>query len=412
MWKYPWKYKEAIWIAIFLTLVGILLQLSLPPVPLELLKFPLNIYSGIGYLIGLFVLFLWGKRNKYIYWFSCAQAAIISLSSLLILIVVMGLTKQLSLAHTQSLPWWNFGFSQMTRSWVFAVHFFYFLTILGLVSLRRLAVFHKRDLPFVLNHWGLFIALFAGILGNGDVQKLRLQALLNKPTSQAFDAKGQLHQLPFSMQLQSFSIVAYPPKLCVVDNKTKQMLPLKRPENLVVSDSITKGKLFDWMLTPTQFLPFAVPLLGTDTSQYVATKRKGAPSAIYLIAEKGGQTKAGWVSSGNAWFPYKLLQLDEHCSIAMLPLEPKQFISKLQFTTQDQQKIKATIEVNKTFSIEGWKIYQVGYNEQMGRWSTSSILELVKDPWLPFVYWGIGMMLAGALCLFLFAKHPSKHTEK
>ncbi len=37
----------------------------------------------------------------------------------------------------------------------------------------------------------------------------------------------------------------------------------------------------------------------------------------------------------------------------------------------------------------------------MGAQSQISILELVSDPWLPLVYTGIYMMLAGAVCMFL-----------
>jgi hypothetical protein len=36
----------------------------------------------------------------------------------------------------------------------------------------------------------------------------------------------------------------------------------------------------------------------------------------------------------------------------------------------------------------------------MGKWSTESYVELVKDPWLPAVYVGIFMIMAGALYLF------------
>jgi hypothetical protein len=37
----------------------------------------------------------------------------------------------------------------------------------------------------------------------------------------------------------------------------------------------------------------------------------------------------------------------------------------------------------------------------MGAQSQISILELVSDPWLPLVYAGIYMMLAGAVCMFV-----------
>jgi hypothetical protein len=45
----------------------------------------------------------------------------------------------------------------------------------------------------------------------------------------------------------------------------------------------------------------------------------------------------------------------------------------------------------------------------MGKWSEVSVFELVRDPWLPAVYTGIFLMLAGAACLFLLmAPKPVK----
>ena len=44
----------------------------------------------------------------------------------------------------------------------------------------------------------------------------------------------------------------------------------------------------------------------------------------------------------------------------------------------------------------------------MGAQSHISILELVSDPWLPFVYVGIYMMLGGAVCLFVFGGRRGK----
>ena len=64
-------------------------------------------------------------------------------------------------------------------------------------------------------------------------------------------------------------------------------------------------------------------------------------------------------------------------------------------------KMEATVEVNKPVEVDGWKIYQYGYDTQMGAMSQYSILELVSDPWLPLVYTGIYMMLAGAVCMFI-----------
>ena len=59
---------------------------------------------------------------------------------------------------------------------------------------------------------------------------------------------------------------------------------------------------------------------------------------------------------------------------------------------------------NKPVTVDGWKIYQYGYDTQMGAMSQTSILELVRDPWLPAVYTGIYMMLAGAVCMCVLGR--------
>ena len=80
---------------------------------------------------------------------------------------------------------------------------------------------------------------------------------------------------------------------------------------------------------------------------------------------------------------------------------PKRFASEIQILTKSGKKIQATVDVNKPMEFDGWKIYQYGYDTQMGAMSEYSILELVSDPWLPLVYTGIYMMLAGAVCMFI-----------
>lgn len=60
------------------------------------------------------------------------------------------------------------------------------------------------------------------------------------------------------------------------------------------------------------------------------------------------------------------------------------------------------VEVNRPLSVDGWSIYQVGYDSRDLRYS---IFELVRDPWIGAVYAGIFMMLAGAISLF-FPSRP------
>ena len=80
---------------------------------------------------------------------------------------------------------------------------------------------------------------------------------------------------------------------------------------------------------------------------------------------------------------------------------PKRFASEIVVRTKGGEAKHAVVDVNKPVRIGGWKIYQYGYDTQKGAESQMSILELVRDPWLPAVYTGIFLMPLGALLMFM-----------
>ena len=88
---------------------------------------------------------------------------------------------------------------------------------------------------------------------------------------------------------------------------------------------------------------------------------------------------------------------------------PKRFASDVTVYTKDGKNVSGTVEVNKPLKVNGWKIYQYGYDVMRGSESAYSVFQLVRDPWILWVYIGIFMMLAGAVCLMFFmAPKPVK----
>ena len=87
---------------------------------------------------------------------------------------------------------------------------------------------------------------------------------------------------------------------------------------------------------------------------------------------------------------------------------PKRFASRIEVLTKSGKRLLSTVEVNKPLKVDGWKIYQYGYDQSMGVRSNTSIFELVRDPWLPVVYTGIYMMLLGGLCMLIFGTKTKK----
>ena len=290
----------------------------------------------------------------------------------------------------------------MTVSWSFILLLLYFLWILGSVVLKRLSRLKWRDTGFLLNHAGLFIAVFTAFLGSSDLQRIKLTANLNAPEWRAIKENNEIIELPLAIELKSFTIDEYPPKLMLLDNMTGKPLPEKQPKNVPVETCPLTADLLDWKLEITKYLPSAAAVFNRDTVHYVEYLSEGATSALYVKAHNINDKtkKEGWISCGNHFFPYSSLRLNEKASLIMPALEPKRFASGIMVYTQAGETKEATVEVNNPLSVAGWKIYQLSYDEALGKWSRSSVFELVKDPWLPVVYTGIIMMIAGALFMF------------
>lgn len=86
----------------------------------------------------------------------------------------------------------------------------------------------------------------------------------------------------------------------------------------------------------------------------------------------------------------------------MAPAEARKFQSEVSIYQKDTEEVRnEKIEVNHPIKVDGWKVYQVSYDERMGRWSELSVVELILDPWLPVVYTGIFILMAGGIA-FLF----------
>ena len=220
----------------------------------------------------------------------------------------------------------------------------------------------------------------------------------------------QLTELPLAIELKNFSIEEYPPKLMLIDNATGRALPDNAPAHLLLEEGVSQGVLPGWNIEVRNKIDMAASVSGEDTVRYVEWPSMGATCAVHVRATSadGKQMADGWVSCGSFLFPYQALRLDSVCSLVMPDREPRRFSSEVTIYTETGKKLEQTIEVNKPAKVEGWKIYQLSYDESKGRWSDVSVFELVSDPWLPVVYVGIVMMMLGAVCMFVTAQKNNK----
>ena len=74
------------------------------------------------------------------------------------------------------------------------------------------AYYHRKTARwrFLLNHAGLWLALFAGFFGSSDTRTLRIPLYKGEPAREAFDMNGVSYHLDYEMELRSFSVEYYP----------------------------------------------------------------------------------------------------------------------------------------------------------------------------------------------------------
>ena len=184
------------------------------------------------------------------------------------------------------------------------------------------------------------------------------------------------------------------------------LLPDGNPATLLIDDDFQGGELQGWQIEVDEVLDEAQPVANADSTSYVEWHQSGAVTALHVKATspEGSRSVSGWITTGSYMFPYQLLPVTQHQSIVMAEREPQRYLSKVEIMTESGKHEEADILVNQPYSIGGWKIYQLNYDTSRGKWSEISVLELVRDPWLPSVYIGIYLMIAGAVLLLFTAK--------
>lgn len=395
MWAKPWGTGEGISVCCGLIVIGLAMQFAAGGVVWAHFAWPFNIILLCVFVAVLVALYLLRGKIYFVRWAITYKAAVPALSFAAALTLLMGLIKQ----DGGSGDWLR----SMLTFWPFMLIYSWMTAILGLVIIHQTAHFSAHKLPSLLSHAGLFTALLCGTLGSADMQRLTMSVRVGSLEWRATDAEGRMHQLPVAIELHDFAVDEYPPKLMIVDNTGGKTLPEGRPAQLMLEESAQEGDLLGWHIQLKELLEYAASSATRDTITYVDWRTVGATNAAYVVATRGDERQEGWVSCGSFLFPYQSLRLDDAVSLVMPDREPRRFTSQVSVYTQSGETAEAEIVVNKPLEIDGWRIYQLNYDRSMGRWSDVSEFELVRDEWLPAVYTGIFLMLAGALCLFVTA---------
>ena len=287
MWTKPWKMTEGFLIGGGLLLAGVLLRKVAGPIDWSVFAWPVNLIVLILLVAGIGVMYALRRRVYAFEWMMHSSAAVPCLLYAAVLTIVMGLLPQV---RSGGIPW----LSQMLTFWPFVLIWTWMMVISALAALNHLLRWKVREIPFILNHLGVVVAIVAATLGNADTRSLQMTVFSGSPEWRAVDDEGMVQEPGLAIELHKFTMEEYP----------------------------------------------------------------------------------------------------DH--------SPKRFASDISVYTEAGQSVQGVVEVNKPLKVNGWKIYQYGYDSSRGAESEYSVFQLVHDPWIFWVYLGIFMMIAGAVCLMLF----------
>ena len=394
--KATWGYPESFIAAFEIMILGFVIEIFLKGRGVSSPHIPYNLYMVLA-LIGILIFIHIRYRYKpMVKWFSSVPCAVSAISVYALLVLLLGFIPQQG--ENQSRWLQITGLNHVKNSWPFLLIQLYLLISLGLVVLRKGIPFKLKNLGFLLNHLGLWITLVAAGLGSGDLKRITIELFENEDyINVGIQADQQQYEMPFSMKLLDFNIELYNPKIGVADGSKGEIVQ-KHGETLPVIHKEFETTLIDWKIKVKEYLPFAVK---TD-SGYIPSDKPGSMAVAFVETSNiiTGDTASGWIASGSLMYDPRFLDLKRSKLLFLTEPEPRKFESLV--VLKDALGIADTVklEVNKPHRIKGWKLYQISYDTKMGKYSTVSVIEAVKDPWLPLVYTGIILLLCGAVYLF------------
>lgn len=159
MAKRPWKMREGFMFGAGLLAAGLLLQVVAGPVDWHALAWPVNIILLAVFLAVMGVMYALRRKVAFFEWLMHNGAAVPALTYALVLTLVMGLITQTPMGGVPFL-------SRMLRLWPFVLAWGWVALISGLAALNHLLRFKWREIPFVLNHLGVFVAIVSAALGS------------------------------------------------------------------------------------------------------------------------------------------------------------------------------------------------------------------------------------------------------
>jgi len=388
IWSFPWNYKEGFIFAFGFLILGFLMEIVNPLHHYTPPRYPYNLtYVAILVILTIAASTLW--RNKpIVVWLSSIKSSIPAIILFAFQVFLLAVIPQ----KQTEIP---IGLRIITRTWYFTLSALYLTITLGFAIAKRIYPFNFANTAFTLNHLGLWLCVVAGLLGYGDKQEVKMQVSVNQLVWYGINDKGKDVELSIAIRLEKFIAEYYTPKpALMVRGVETPILPKNHPDISIDSTFSIEGvnvKVHQYYqrayISDSGFIDArGVPFTG--------------PAALVEVSTKNGQSAKGWIAPECASFAERYLTINEDTILRLLPAEPKYYASDiLLYTKRGIAEQKHRIEVNSPLKVDGWFIYQYGYDNRAGADSGFSIFLAVYDPWLNVVYAGMLMILFGTILM-------------
>lgn len=364
----------------------------------------MNAFIGISFAFILAFLHFFYNDIQAVKWLSRVPASVTSIVLFTFLTLILGLTKQ---NDPESPVLFKLtGLSHIRNSYTFLLSGLYLLTTLGLVILRRTKKITYKNVGFLLNHLGLWLIVLSGSLGAGDLQRINIYVNEGESVWYGYTGDRQPRELPFTIKLLDFDIEYFSPKLAYIESKNFK-IPEGVENNLQMMEDEMETVVAGWKIILEELIISASQdSLG---NYYSSGDTTAVPVArVKAVHTQNGSQVQGYISSGGIMKAPLFLTLNDRYSLAMTQPEPREFSSLIEIMDTNGEIDTAKLVVNKPIKISGWNLYQLSYDERLGKWSRLSVIEAIRDPWLPVIYIGIFMVIAGAVYLFTIGKKPEE----
>jgi len=294
------------------------------------------------------------------------------------------------------------GLTNVFHSWWFIGLLCLLAATVATCSTRRFATVRRATgatrrhaLGSMLTHISILLILAGGVIRGVWGQKGYLE-FREGQTAQHFVTERGSQPLPFGIHLARFEIETYTP---ATEESCSHLLVAWPDKNLQASLPVTVGAaqtFGDFKITVLQYIPdFMV-----DAQTKEVSSRSSQPRNPAILVAVAGATYnnhrwlfAKFPDFGHAPNASPLQMAYQNHGADQMPTGPiKSFKSTVHLPNGEH-----TVEVNRPLRYGGYTFYQSGYNPRDLSYTS---FQVVKDPGVPVVYAGFGLMLAGLFVVF------------